>query len=220
MNATWDDLFPKLIQNLNITFYMVSLTLLLAGVLGLVLGVLLNTTRRGGLLQNRTVFAVLNLLINIIRPIPFILLLMALAPLTRLVVGTQIGNEAAIFVMVVGASFSIARIVEQNLVSVDNGVIEAVRACGAGPMRIIMTVIIPEALGPLILGYTFIVIGIVDMSALVGSMGAQGLGNFALVNGFNVFRWDVTFVAVAIIIVLVQGLQFFGNWLSRKVMRA
>lgn len=219
MNSGWDVLLPKLLENLWITLYMVSITLVASGILGLLLGVALYTTRPNGLLHNRVVFTALNVLVNIVRPIPFIILITALLPVTRAIVGTHIGTNAAIFVMIVAATFYIGRIVEQNLVSIDPGVIEAVRAAGARPLRIILTVLIPEALGPLILGYTFVVIGIVDISALAGVIGGRGLGDFALVNGYNVFRWDVTLVATAIIVIIVQLVQFAGNRLSRRVLR-
>lgn len=219
MNTGWDILLPKLLANLWITLYMVSVTLLVSGILGMLLGLALYTSRPNGLLQNRFVFAGLNLFVNIVRPIPFIILISALLPVTRAVVGTHIGTNAAIFVMIVAATFYIGRIVEQNLVSIDPGVIEAVRAAGARPLRIILTVLIPEALGPLVLGYTFVVIGIVDMSALAGVIGGRGLGDFALVNGYNVFRWDVTLVATAVIVIIVQLVQFIGNRVSRRVLR-
>ena len=134
-------------------------------------------------------------------------------------VGRTIGTEAAIFVMIIASSFAIARIVEQNLVTVDPGVIEAARAMGAGPLRIIVTLLIPEALGPLILGYTFVLIGIVDMSAMAGTIGGGGLGDFAIVYGYQRFNWQVTLVATLVIILLVQASQFFGNWLARKALR-
>jgi len=157
--------------------------------------------------------------VNIVRPIPFIILLAALGPVTLAVVGRTIGTEAAIFVMIIASSFAIARIVEQNLVTVDPGVIEAARAMGAGPLRIIVTLLIPEALGPLILGYTFVLIGIVDMSAMAGTIGGGGLGDFAIVYGYQRFNWQVTLVATLVIILLVQASQFFGNWLARKALR-
>ncbi len=134
-------------------------------------------------------------------------------------VGRTIGTEAAIFVMIIASSFAIARIVEQNLVTVDPGVIEAARAMGAGPLRIIVTLLIPEALGPLILGYTFVLIGIVDMSAMAGTIGGGGLGDVAIVYGYQRFNWQVTLVATLVIILLVQASQFFGNWLARKALR-
>jgi D-methionine ABC transporter, permease protein len=135
------------------------------------------------------------------------------------VIGSSIGRESAAFVMGIAATFAVARIVEQNLVAIDPGIIEAARAMGAGPWRIITRVILPEALGPLVLGYTFIFIAIVDMSAMAGYVGGGGLGDFAIVYGHRAFNYEVTLVATAVIILMVQAAQFFGNWLSKKIMR-
>lgn len=224
MNVTyvatnWDRLTPKLEEAIVDTLYMVVSTLIIAGIIGLGLGVLLYTTRSRGILSNKSLYSLLNVVVNLIRPIPFIILLAALGPVTRGVVGTTIGTNAAMFVMIVAASFGIARIVEQNLVSIDPGVIEAARAMGASPWQIIRTVIIPEALGPLVLGYTFAFIAVVDMSAMAGYVGGGGLGNFAITYGYQAFDWNVTWVATAVIIVIVQVAQLFGNWLSKKIMR-
>ena len=134
-------------------------------------------------------------------------------------VGTTIGTEAAVFVMSIAATFAIARLVEQNLMSIDPGVLEAARAMGAGPWRIIRTVIIPEALGPLVLGYTFAFIAVVDMSAMAGYIGAGGLGDFAIVYGYRSFNDQVTWITVLVIIVIVQIAQLLGNWAARKIMR-
>lgn len=215
----WDRLgtfFEKAIWD---TLYMVSVTLLLAGILGLILGMLLYTTRAGGVLQNKPIYWVLNFLVNFFRPIPFIILLTAIGPLSDALVGTRIGTEAAIVGMVVAATFGVARIVEQNLVSIDPGVVEAAKAMGASPLRIITTVIIPEALGPLILGFTFAFIAIVDMSAMAGYIGAGGLGDFAIVYGYRAFNDEVTWITVLVIIVIVQFAQLLGNWAASKVMR-
>lgn len=219
MNTDWDKLRPLLTEAIGTTIYLVVLTFVVGGLIGLFLGTVLYTTRKGGLLANAPINWLVNVAVNIVRPIPFIILLAALGPVTLEVVGTTIGTEAAAFVMIVGASFAIARIVEQNLVTVEPGVIEAARAMGAGPLRIIFTVLIPEALGPLVLGYTFIVIAIVDMSAMAGTVGGGGLGDFALVYGYQRFNWEVTLVATLFIIAGVQGIQFLGNWLARKVLR-
>lgn len=134
------------------TLYMVALTLLFGGLVGLVLGVVLYTTRPpGGLWSNRVVSGIVNVVINFFRPIPFIIFIAAVQPLSRLVIGTGIGNDALIFALSLAASFAIARIVEQNLLTVSPGVIEAARAMGgAAPFRILRTVVLPEALGPLI----------------------------------------------------------------------
>ena len=219
MTTNWDKLRPVLFESIGTTIYMVLITLVVGGLIGLVVGTLLYATRKGGILQNTVAHTVLNVLVNIVRPIPFIILLAALGPVTLAVVGRTIGTEAAIFVMIIASSFAIARIVEQNLVTVDPGVIEAARAMGAGPLRIIVTLLIPEALGPLILGYTFVLIGIVDMSAMAGTIGGGGIGDFALVYGYQRFNWQVTLVATLVIILLVQASQFFGNWLARKALR-
>ncbi|SQC29991.1 Methionine import system permease protein MetP [Rothia kristinae] len=108
---------------------------------------------------------------------------------------------------------------EQNLVSIDPGVIEAARAMGASKLRIMFSVMLPEALGPLILGYTFIVIGVVDMSAMAGAVGGGGIGDFAIRYGYQRFDWNVTLVAIIIIVILVQLVQLVGNLLARKIMR-
>ena len=215
----WDRLGGFFQQAIWDTLYMVSVTLIFSGILGLILGMLLYTTRSGGVLQNKPVYWVLNFLVNFFRPIPFIILLTAIGPLSDILVGSRIGIEAAIVGMVVAATFGAARIVEQNLVSIDPGVVEAAKAMGASPMRIILTVIIPEALGPLILGFTFIFIAIVDMSAMAGYIGAGGLGDFAIVYGYRAFNDEVTWITVLVIIVIVQFAQLLGNWAARKVMR-
>lgn len=219
MTIDWEVLRPIFWQSLWETLQMVTVTLVLGGFFGLVLGVLLYTTRRGGILANRWIHTILNVLVNFVRPIPFIIFIVAIGPLTLGVIGTTIGTKAAIFALVIAATFGISRIVEQNLVSVDPGVIEAAQAMGAGPLRIITRVLLPEALGPLILGYTFVFIAVVDMTAVAGSVGGGGLGNFAIVYGYQRFNWVVTWIAVAAIIVLVQAAQFFGNWLSAKALR-
>ena len=215
----WDRLGPTFTKAIWDTLYMVSITLVLSALLGLLLGLLLYTTRSGGVLQNRPVYLLLNFLVNFFRPIPFIILLTAIGPLTDILVGSRIGMDAAIVGMVVAATFGAARIVEQNLVSIDPGVIEAAKSMGASPLKIITSVIIPEALGPLILGFTFVFISIVDMSAMAGYIGAGGLGDFAIVYGYRTFNDQVTWITVAVIIVIVQIAQLLGNWAARKIMR-
>ncbi|CAB0851643.1 ABC transporter permease [Corynebacterium diphtheriae] len=217
--ADWSRLGDTFTEAILDTLIMVSVTLVVGGLLGLGLGVLLYTTRTGGILRNRFVYTIINILVNFVRPIPFIIMITAFGPLTLRVVGTTIGREAAMFIMSIAATFAVARIVEQNLVSIDPGVIEAARAMGASPWKIITSVIIPEALGPLVLGYTFIFIAIVDMSAMAGYIGGGGLGDFAIVYGYRAYDWQVTYVATFVIILIVQIAQLFGNWLSKKIMR-
>lgn len=218
-DTNWDRLGPMFFDAIVDTVVMVAFAMAVGGILGLVTGVFLFTTREGGILQNKFFYTVLNILVNFVRPIPFIILLALLQPVTVGVIGSSIGRESAAFVMGIAATFAVARIVEQNLVAIDPGIIEAARAMGAGPWRIITRVILPEALGPLVLGYTFIFIAIVDMSAMAGYVGGGGLGDFAIVYGHRAFNYEVTLVATAVIILMVQAAQFFGNWLSKKIMR-
>ena len=201
------------------TLIYVAIAMGVGGVLGLIIGVLLTVTRQGGVLQNRGVFWVLNFLVNFFRPIPFVLLIFALQPLARVVVGTGIGDPAIVFVLSFAASFGIARLVEQNLLTVPPGVIEAARAMGAGPIRTIITVLIPEGLGPVVLGYTFAFIAVVDMTAMAGIIGGGGLGNLAMQYGYRQFNPWVTWSAVLVIIVIVQVIQLLGNVIARKLLR-
>lgn len=200
------------------TFQLVGFTLVIGGVIGLGLGALLYATRPTNLLANTVVYNLLNVAVNIVRPIPFIIFITAMAPLTKEVMGTRIGTEAAIFPMTVMAVFVIGRVVEQNLVAVDPGVVEAARAMGTSRLRTLLTVVIPEGLAPLVLGYTFIFVAIVDMSAMAGYVGGGGLGDFAQQYGYQQFNWKLTVVVIAMLIVLVQLGQWLGNRLARRAL--
>lgn len=217
--ADWGRLGPTFIDAIGETLYMVIITMIVGGFFGLLLGLLLYTTRPSGILRNKVIYWIINVLVNFFRPIPFIIMIAMLYPITVNVVGTSIGTNAATFVMCFAATFTVARIVEQNLVAIDPGMIEAARSMGAGPWKIITSVILREALGPLILGYTFIFIAVIDMSAMAGYIGGGGIGDFAIVYGYRSFEPQVTFAAVIVIVVIVQLAQFLGNWLSKKAMR-
>lgn len=219
MKVDWSTFWPRIVESTGETILMVIMTLILGSILGITIGLLLFVTRKGNILENKLVFRLLNILINIIRPIPFIIFLVAISPLTRAIVGTTIGTWAAIFPMTIAASFGIARVVENNLVSIDPGVIEAAKAMGASPLQIIFTVLIPEALGPLILGLTFVTISLIDFSAMAGTVGGGGLGHVAMTYGYQRFDGSVMLVTVIILIILVQIAQWIGNTLSRKIMR-
>jgi len=213
------DLLPELWKASYETLYIVALTLFFGGIGGLIFGLGLYLTRSGSILQNRPTFLVLNFLVNFFRPIPFIIFLAAAQPLARFVTGSGLGNNAVIFTIALAATFAMGRIVEQNLLTVTPGVIEAARSVGAGPVRIIFTVLLPEALGPLILGYSFIFVALVDMSAVAGLVGGGGLGAFAILYGYRQFDPVVTWAAVLLIIALVQLVQFLANSLARKALR-
>ncbi|GEN30918.1 D-methionine transport system permease protein [Cerasibacillus quisquiliarum] len=219
MKVDWSNFWPQIVEATGQTITMVVMTLIFGSIIGITLGLLLFVTRENNILENKFVFQVLNIIINIIRPIPFIIFIVAISQLTRLVVGTTIGTAAAIFPMTIVASFTIARVVENNLVSIDPGVIEAAQAMGASPLRIIFTVLIPEALGPLILGLTFVSVGLIDFSAVAGTVGGGGLGHIAMTYGYQRFDGTVMLVTVVILIVMVQLAQWIGNTLSKLVMR-
>jgi D-methionine transport system permease protein len=219
VSTDWAELGPLLWEAFLQTWWMVGIAIVVGGFFGLLIGLGLYLSRPGNLLANRGVFAVINVAVNIVRPVPFIIFLVALGPVTRAVVGKTIGIEAFTFAMCVMAAFVFARLVEQNLVSIDPGVVEAARAMGASPLRIIRTVLVPEALSPLILGYTFLFVGVLDMSAIAGYLGGGGLGDFAIVHGYRQYDWATTAIVVVIIIVIVQLVQWLGNTLARKALR-
>ena len=219
MKVDWNTFWPRIVESTGETLYMVLLTLIFGSILGITIGLLLFVTRENNILESKLVFTTLNICINIIRPIPFIIFLVAISPLTRLVMGTTIGTSAAVFPMTIAAAFGIARIVETNLISIDPGVIEAARAVGASPLQIIFTVLIPEALGPLILGLTFVTISLIDFSAVAGTVGGGGLGHVAITYGYQRFDASVMIVTVVILIILVQLAQWLGNTLSKKILR-
>ncbi|MDF2508076.1 MAG: methionine transporter ATP-binding protein [Microbacterium sp.] len=215
LNELWPEFWAAALE----TLYMTSFALVLGGILGLAIGIILYVTRPGGLAQNRAVSVIANLVVNFFRPIPFIIFLVVAQPLARVVVGIGIGTTAGAFIIGLAAAFAIGRIVEQHLVSVSPGVIEAARAMGAGPWRILFTVAIPEALGPLILGYTFILVALIDMTAMAGLVGGGGLGAFAQIYGFRQFEPLVMWAAIVLIVVFVHLVQMLGTRLARKVMR-
>lgn len=213
------DLQPEFWQAAGETVLMATTALVLGGLLGLALGLGLYLTRKGGLYAHRASYVVLNVVVNFFRPIPFVIFVAALQPLARVVVGTGIGTPAATFAIVVAATFGISRIVEQNLVTVSPGVIEAARAMGASRSRITFGVLVPEALGPLVLGYTFAFVAIVDMTAIAGVVAGGGLGSFAQRFGFRQFDDVVMWASILALVAFVMVIQLGGNLLARKVLR-
>ncbi|TNM67348.1 ABC transporter permease subunit [Streptomyces sp. NP160] len=207
------------VEAIGQTLFIVLVSMAVSGVIGLGLGVALYATRPGNLFANRLVFEVLGLVINVIRPIPFVIFLLAVGPLQILVLGTFLGTEAVTFAIAIAAGFAVARIVEQSLVGVDPGVVEAARAMGASRSAILFGVVVREGLGPLVLGYTFIFVGIVDMSAQAGLVGGGGLGNYAITYGSQQYDWGVVYAALVVIVAIVIIGQALGNRLARAVMR-
>jgi D-methionine transport system permease protein len=201
------------------TLYMVAISLVFSGLIGLPLGILLVITRKGHILENKWIFNVLNPIINILRSVPFIILLVALIPFTRMIVGSAIGTNAAIVPLIFYAAPYIARLVENSLLEVDKGIIEAAQAMGATTWQIIYRFLIPEGLSSLILTFTTATIGLVGSTAMAGAVGAGGVGDLALAYGYQRFDTMTMVVTVAALVIIVQLLQSTGNFVSRKIRR-
>ncbi|MDQ0268179.1 methionine ABC transporter permease [Cytobacillus purgationiresistens] len=201
------------------TLYMVSISLFFGGVLGIFLGILLVVTRKGHILENKVIFSIVNPIVNIFRSIPFIILLVAIIPLTRLIVGTSIGTTAAIVPLVLHVGPYFSRLVENSLLEVDDGIIEAAQAMGAGPFQIIFRFLFPEALASLILSVTTATIGLIGATAMAGAIGGGGLGDVAITYGYQRFSTITIFITVVILVALVQVIQSLGNIFERRIRR-
>ncbi|MCO5359790.1 methionine ABC transporter permease [Staphylococcus pasteuri] len=209
----------QLMQALYETLYMVTVALVIGALIGIPLGVLLVITRKNGIWPNAILHQILNPIINILRSIPFIILLIAIIPFTKMLVGTSIGTTAAIVPLTVYVAPYIARLVENSLLEVDDGIIEAAKAMGASPIQIIRYFLLPEALGSLILAITTAIIGLIGSTAMAGAVGGGGIGDLALVYGYQRFDTIVIVITVVVLIIIVQIIQSLGNFISRKIRR-
>lgn len=203
----WDQLWAATLE----TLYMTALSGVATFALGLLLGLALFLTARGGLFQNRAVYSVISLVVNIFRSIPFIILIVLLIPFTKSIVGTILGADAALPALIVGAAPFYARLVEIALREVDKGVIEATRSMGARLGTLVFRVLLPESSPALVSGITVTLIALVSYSAMAGVIGAGGLGNLAYLEGFQRNHNDVTLVATVTILIIVFIIQFFGD---------
>lgn len=215
MLISWGDIGEALWQ----TVLMVSISFIFSAIIGIILGILLVITRKGHLWDHPILFSILNGVVNVFRSIPFIILMVAVIPFTRLVVGTSIGTMAAVVPLVIFAGPYIARLIESSLLEVDPGVLEAAESMGATPTQIIIRFLIPEALSSLLLGFTIATIGLVGASAMAGAVGGGGLGDLAITYGYQRFDTVVLYITVGILIIMVQVLQSLGNVLSKKIRR-
>lgn len=206
-----------MIEALGQTIYMVFFSTLFASVLGFILGIIVTVTAPKGLKPNAVIYKVLDLVINVLRSFPFIILIVFIIPLTRAIVGTTIGETAAIVPLTIAAAPFVARIIESALKEVDSGVIEAAKSFGASNSQIIFKVMIKEAVPSIISGLTLTIINIIGYSAMAGSVGAGGLGKVAISYGYQRYQTDVMIVTVIILIIIVQGLQSLGNYLYKKL---
>ena len=206
-----------LLKSLGETCYIVVVAILLATLFGVPLGVILTVTRKDHILPNAIIHNVLGAIVNATRSTPFIILMVAIIPLTRMIVGSSIGTTAAIVPLTITASPFIARVIESSLLEVDRGVIEAAQSMGASPFEIITKVMLPESLHSIVLGITLALIALIGASAMAGALGGGGLGDLAIRYGYQRFQMDVMIATVVVLIIMVQGVQSIGNTLSRKL---
>lgn len=209
----------QLMEALYQTLLMVSISLVIGSLIGIPLGVLLVVTKKDGIWENVVIYHILNPVINVLRSVPFIILLIAIVPFTKLVVGTSIGTAAAIVPLTVYVAPYIARLVENSLLEVNSGVIEAANAMGASPLQIIRYFLLPEALGSLILALTTAIIGLIGATAMAGAVGGGGIGDLALAYGYQRFDTIVIVITVVILVIMVQLIQSLGNVLAKKIRR-
>ncbi|MPL65655.1 D-methionine transport system permease protein MetI [bioreactor metagenome] len=199
------------------TTYMVAVSTIISIILGIPLGVILVTTDKGHILQNIPLNRILGAIVNATRSTPFIILMVAIIPITRLIVGTSIGTEAAIVPLSISAIPFVARVVESALKEVDYGLVEAAQAMGAAPREIISKVLIPEAMPSIVLGLTLTIISLIGYSAMAGAIGGGGLGDLAIRYGYQRFRVDIMLITVIILIAQVQIVQSCGDYFARRL---
>ncbi|TGD95753.1 methionine ABC transporter permease [Methylobacterium nonmethylotrophicum] len=211
------ELLRLLVQATLDTLRMVAVAASLGTLIGLPLGVFLATSGRGELLAAPWLNRVLGLVVNATRSTPFIILVVAIIPFTRLIAGTSIGTSAATVPLTVAATPFIARLVEGAVREVDGGLVEAARAFGASPLQIVLKVLIPEALPGIVLGLTLAVVSLIGFSAMVGAVGGGGLGDLGIRYGYQRFMPEMMLAVVVVLIVLVQLVQTLGDRLARRM---
>ena len=206
-----------LIEALGQTIYMVGISTILATLIGFILAIILVVTDEGGLQPNKIINSILGFVVNTLRSFPFIILVVAIIPLTRAIVGKSIGETAALVPLTIGAAPFIARVIEGALKEVDKGLIEAAKSFGASDFQIIFKVMLKEAVPSIVSGLTLTIISIIGYSAMAGTVGGGGLGYLAVSYGYQRFQKDVMIITVIILIIIVQALQMLGNYLYKKL---
>ncbi|WP_440338025.1 methionine ABC transporter permease [Megasphaera sp.] len=210
------EIIKLMLQGIQETFYMVAVATIIGGIIGIPLGITLVTTSKGHILENRFINQILGTIVNIIRSIPFIILMVAIIPLTRLIAGTSIGTTAACVPLTIVAIPFLSRLVETSIRDVDFGLVEAAESMGATPFQIIRKVLIPEALPTIINNITVLIVNLIGASAMAGAIGGGGLGDIAIRYGYQRFRPDVMLATIIILIVVVNAIQAGGDFASRK----
>ena len=210
------EIFSLLFESLGETLYMVAVSMSCASILGIPLGILLVVTEKGEILACPAINKPLAFIINMIRSIPFIILMVAIIPFTRFLVHTSIGTTAAIVPLTIAAIPYIARMVETSIREIPSGLIEAAESMGATPMQIIRKILLPEALPSILESLTVVIVSLVGASAMAGTIGGGGLGDLAIRYGYQRFQADVMIATIIVLVIVVQLIQFIGNYLSRK----
>lgn len=208
---------PMLIEGTLDTLYMTVLSAVFSYIVGLPMGVALFATKRGGIAENRPFNAIFGWIVNILRSIPFIILMISLFPLTRVIIGTIIGRNAAIVALSIAAAPFVARLIEQSLEEIDVGVIEAARCMGATNMQIIRKVLLVESVPGIVRGMSITTITLIGYGAMAGAVGAGGLGNIGINYGYNRFNPEVMYITVVILIILVCIIQGAFNLAAKKL---
>ena len=198
------------------TIYMTLVSTFFSYVFGIIMAVILVITRADGIRPHPVIFRMLDVIVNLTRSFPFLILMIAIIPFTRWLVGTTIGNNATVVPLVVAAAPFVARLIEQSLLEVDRGVIEAAQSMGASTWQLIWKVFIPEATPSLINGSAIAATTILGYSAMSGAVGGGGLGKLAIMFGYNRYQNDIMFATVVLLIIIVQLLQSFGDWATRR----
>lgn len=198
------------------TLYMTVVSTALSYVFGMVMGVLLVICRKDGIAPRPLFYAVLDMVVNLTRSFPFLILMIAVIPFTRFLVGTTIGNNATVVPLVIAAAPFVARLIEASLLEVDSGVVEAAQSMGASTWQIISKVLLPEALPSLLNGSAVAAITILGYSAMSGAVGGGGLGKLAIMYGYNRYQTDIMFATIILLIVIVQLFQMLGNWATKR----
>ena len=198
------------------TLYMTIVSTFFSYVFGIVMAVVLVICRKDGIRPNPVVYSVLDVVVNLTRSFPFLILMIAVIPFTRYIVGTTIGNNATVVPLVIAAAPFVARLIESSLLEVDNGVVEAAQSMGASTWQIITKVLLPEAMPSLINGSAVAAITILGYSAMSGAVGGGGLGTLAIMYGYNRYQTDIMIATVILLIIIVQIFQSFGNWATRR----
>jgi D-methionine transport system permease protein len=199
------------------TIYMVFVSLAIGTIIAVVLAVTLVLTNSGGILKNKYVYALVNTVVNIIRSIPFIILMVFILPLTKMIVGTRVGTTAALVPLVVFIAPYLTRLFENSILEVNKGIVEAAQAMGASYFEIVWHFLLPEARGSLILSITTGTIGLIGATAMAGAIGAGGVGDLALTYGYERLNFPLMLFTVIVLIIFVQIIQTIGNHFSAKV---